>query len=398
MQAVEKLNRRLDLCIDPHLKSYQSNSDELSHEEVERIENGFKQTRRDMRSQQATQGQTQSSRAAVRGNLTGESLSQSGGGGKLGHVVDLAFVSDEREAKLLSWAAGARLAEGHKSGSRSNSSTSSRKCKSDPEGRVGGGFMSALVYATEREAKRAVRESGESYFALDRMVSVRSNFQGEDDDDGELDETWPKLVSASKGSVIPGNPRQMVKLLEIPAKTYDLRGTVFHSIFKDKIIMNSNKDAEKFRSNLILERNPNVPTIYTLKEGRCYRGDGLVTSDDTIPAKLNFVFGEKPGEQVSVLENISIDLDNLEDIKSNVTLRDAVYLELQELKHRQREVQGEIDRIRRGPVALPTPPNSRRGGGGATKRGRGEQGEQEGEEEQKEEKDEENSSRKRTRL
>lgn len=204
----------------------------------------------------------------------------------MGHVVDLAWVTDEREALLLSWAAGAMAMDG-----KSVSSSSSRKKSTN--GSSGGGFMKALVYANDSDARKLKRLG--AYFPLDKMVSVRPELLEREGlaDNSEL--SLP-LIETRKGSRIPGNPRHMVNVLSMDAEgPHDLRGTVFYAIFKNKIIINSNADAEKYLAFLHEERVADKPFIYTLMEGRCYRGDGLVTPNDTMPAKLDFVFGAPDG-------------------------------------------------------------------------------------------------------
>ena len=300
---MDKLYRTLGRCTDRELKSYQNNIDHLTPGAVVEMERGFRETQKDiqmsMRSQNGTQGQRNGSRAAVRGGLPQLSSSSSlvDGDGRVGHVVDLACVSDEKQARLLSWAAGARLPEGKASSSSSSSSNSKPGS---------GGFMKAQVFASEKEAKRALKGSGGSYFALNRMVSARPQ---EEQDNDEVDDTI-YLNHLSNGHKIAGRPQHLVNLLEMDPSPYDLRGTVFYNIFKDKIMMDSNKDAEKYIKNLVSERRT-IPTIYTLREGKCYRGDGLVTAEDTLPAKLDFVFGEPKGEEV-------LEVDTLEQIKSGI--------------------------------------------------------------------------------
>ena len=282
--------------------------------------------------------------------------------GFVGHVVDLASVSNEQEARILSWAAGA------KSSSSSSKSSSKRA--------AGGGYMKALVFVTEKDAKRALpRDTSSSYFRLDRIASGRKNNAY-----GVTDKIHLPDIVSSNGSNIGGNPQQMVNLLEMESGDHDLRGTVFFNIFMNKILIDTSEDAEKYIDLLLSEGVTNMPTIYT-RDGFCYPGDGLVIPKDNIPAKLDFVFGEPRNSAFSYLENIEkgmiydfdyladvavivnvllivrivqnnifmsslfLDLEILDDVKSIVSLRDRVLDELQELEHLSAEVQREIERI-----------------------------------------------------
>jgi hypothetical protein len=205
----------------------------------------------------------------------------SGSSGVVGHVVDLAFVSDEKEARLLSWAAGAKP---------SNSSSSSNSgMQGGGGGGGGGGLMQALVFASLAEAEKYAPR-GAAYFPLPPS-------EGGADDALPLD--LPELLSSTRGSRIPGNPRHMVNVLEMESGPHDLRGTVFRAIFKDKIVMDSNYHAEKYLQQLSTEGVRERPTVFTVQEGRCFRGDGFVTPalDTLPPGPLDFVFGQPPGEE-----------------------------------------------------------------------------------------------------
>jgi hypothetical protein len=228
--------------------------------------------------------------------------------GVVGHVVDLACVAGEKEARLLSWAAGARASEGSssRSGSSSGSGSSSRR-KVAGGGGGGGGYMKALVFTSNKYAKLVQRET--ACFSLDRMVSVRGQLEEEEEGGGAGEEeeystqlALPQYLS-SKGQRIPGNPRHMVNLLEMVPGKNDLRGTVFHVIFRDKLVMDSSRDAERFLKQLRAEGR-DTPTVYTLKEGECVRGDGFTSPEDTLPVNLDFVFGEPRAEDVDVLEAV----------------------------------------------------------------------------------------------
>lgn len=212
--------------------------------------------------------------------------------GCLGHVVDLAWVEDDKEARVLSWAAGAKDA---------SATSSSNTFKED-----GGGFMKALVYETVKDGKKALKKAFKkgdplSFFPLNRMVSgslLQTRQELCESDMVELPE-----ILLNTGEKPSGNPKHMVNILKLRNGNpfHCLRGKVFHAIFKNKIIMDKNKHAESFIEHLLAQGEVDIPTIYT-KEGRCFRGDGLMGStNENMPARLDFVFGAPPSEGQSTI-------------------------------------------------------------------------------------------------
>ena len=263
--------------------------------------------------------------------------------GYVGLVVDLARVKDEKLAHILSWAAGA--------------DTPSSKA----EGGDYGGYMAAYVFVTDRDAKKALGRQGlrrASYFLLDRMISARIR-QG-----GRTESNYlPPFPSD-----VAGNPKHMLNLIELEDDDLNLRSTVFYSIFKGKMLIDTNGDAERYIAQLHSRGVLDIPTIYTM-EGCRYRSDGLFTPKDCIPAELNFVFGEPQNTErfrltllqkgMSFLQTkinsiyrmtsrflYYLDLETLNDIKLSMNRRDGIIQELRQLEQRCNVAQQEIDSLR----------------------------------------------------
>jgi hypothetical protein len=234
----------------------------------------------------------------------------------LGHVVDLAWIKKDNEARVISWAAGAKEA--------SNQSSSSRSRSYD----YGDGFIKARVFETAKEAKvarKVARKHADepfSCFSLDRMVATRST-TAVDPEISRCDSHLVPLpdILLNTGQPPSGNPRHIVNTLELRGgQPYHLlRRKLFHAIFRNKILMDTDKSAKRFIDHLVMQDASDIPIIYTLEGGR-FSGDGFSSPNDRMPAKLDFVFGAPPSDGQGAVEDIK------RGTRMNILLPSMAYL------------------------------------------------------------------------
>jgi hypothetical protein len=169
-----------------------------------------------------------------------------------------------------------------------------------------------------------------------------------------------------------------VNLIELASGQEDLRDTVFHSVFRADIVMDSDKAAKKYWESLLRcardhpDRVPVMPTIYTLEGSRILADGRMQCLRETVEA-LPFVFGEKSAFTQDEYKNTTAELATIEEILPLLQHREGLRLKAQQLDEMIDEMEVAVREVesRHGVNSPALLPSMRRGSG---TQGRGGQG------------------------
>lgn len=250
--------------------------------------------------------------------------------GGLGMVVDLAFVNDVNEARILSFHA-------HK-------------------------YMDAWVVPTATVSQQLFAK-GVKAWALDLVkpfvMTTRSNTAATRERTTEEREAGmlPLPAVTIGKEAAPGNPQYMVNLLKLDEDNEHLRDSIFFSIFNTSILFDTMAHATQYRKYRI-EQKLTCAVLYSRK-GERLDSNGLLDPRDRLPERQDYVFGEQPmhstREYAQELQQTERERDALEAIiEDNEQLalvlreRDA----LMDPKRRQQRMQAVTAELKKISFAL----------------------------------------------
>lgn len=178
-------------------------------------------------------------------------------------VVEIGHVADEREAKVLSWAAGARI---------------------------------KAIFARDSSAQDKLDQHGRASFAEDQLIpfQVRDSGRPRTRNISEKEAcALPLRLPLEDGKTVvikPGErvcigkdippPQFAVNMFDLTADKEHYRDTLLWSMYRNMLVMNTVDDARRYRQACAKERRP-CPSIYTL-DGRCIKSDGCATLNSQI--------------------------------------------------------------------------------------------------------------------
>ena len=199
----------------------------------------------------------------------------------LGNVVDLAYVDDEEEAYLMSWVACAA--------------------------------MHLLVTTGDRQETYDMVKSSNNRVDVWPLIDVPrfeyKNAQGKyskRNDEHRSNRMLPVKQLAPHDGIgnIPGNPRPLINILNLPDEFEDLRETIFFSLFGNMVLFDDLESMLDWKEKTKIARpQQNVPTLLSVKGGYLVRSDGRV---ECMPAKqhVELVFGSTPPNKNIALRNL----------------------------------------------------------------------------------------------
>jgi hypothetical protein len=253
----------------------------------------------------------------------------------LGQVVDLAFVDSDppKLAEVISWAAT--------------------------------GYMHALVVANDIPRREGYfRDQNVSFWELDRIAPYQSP-KGKNRSENQRSQQKIPLELPRITGHISGNPRHLVcllpystshlslslslfrqvNLIHLHPKDEKLRDTIFYQIFQNSLLLDKETDAVIYRNLLIQNKIFPIPNLYSL-DGVCLRGDGLFhPTQDRLPGKLNYIFGEKSVTDLSEFRNLDRELNLIQEIKSFLQQENEICLQKSQRENAINELHEEIERI-----------------------------------------------------
>jgi hypothetical protein len=138
---------------------------------------------------------------------------------------------------------------------------------------------------------------------------------------------------------------RQVNLIHLHPKDEKLRDTIFYQIFQNSLLLDKETDAVIYRNLLIQNKIFPIPNLYSL-DGVCLRGDGLFhPTQDRLPGKLNYIFGEKSVTDLSEFRNLDRELNLIQEIKSFLQQENEICLQKSQRENAINELHEEIERI-----------------------------------------------------
>lgn len=202
----------------------------------------------------------------------------------VGYVVDLAYVAEQRDAEILSWAAG--------------------------------NWIDTIV--VQREAAAV-----DLYQRQQRRAWAFETGGGESRRPGNL----PSLERI--GQEVGGNPRYMIDVLQLDVGREELRYRLFANVFQNFILVDTLQHALDLRRALRSRGANRSPTMYTLAGDRI-PSSGQLDPTNRLTSELQAVFGSQDARQTPRHQRC---LRILADTERVVTLR----TELDEVEARLRD-------------------------------------------------------------
>eukprot|EP01051_Picozoa_sp_SAG22_P009299 SAG22_NODE_766_length_7392_cov_4.700123_2_plen_1726_part_00 len=146
--------------------------------------------------------------------------------------------------------------------------------------------------------------------------------------EGRLPEKGPlKFLSEQLPRGIKA-PRLMVNMLELPPEKEKYRDTVFWTLFKTSLMMDTLEDAQAYRQHKT-KQHQNCPTIFT-KDGHTLANDGFLHAGSRLTerTRLPNVFGAMPVQQTTqykLVSEIEADAEELYDAHSEIKAKTNDY-------------------------------------------------------------------------
>eukprot|EP01039_Chlorochromonas_danica_P002706 gene2706-2956_t len=211
------------------------------------------------------QGRCSAPRPAVKSQGPDPVLVSNSGG--LGMLVDLAYVNDPSEARILSYHAQK--------------------------------YMDAWIVSTHEIAEelfsRGVKAWAIGHIKPFAMTFRNSNNLGslrERSSEEKAQGLLPLPSVQINGEPAPGNPQYLVNVLRLDTEREGLRDTIFNAIFGISILFDTLHAASQYRKYCI-EKKVACGTLYS-RRGDKIDAHGLMDPRDRVPQHMNYVFGEQP--------------------------------------------------------------------------------------------------------
>jgi len=219
----------------------------------------------------------------------------------VGLVVDLAFVDNLVEARILSWAAGT--------------------------------YIDALVVDTSAVSTELYKK-GVKVWALDQIVPFKVRDAASNGDRPRNAEELAKKAlpleephmgfNADRSRVRPsGNPRYMVNLIQLNSEYEHLRDSVFFAVFGRSLLFDDMESASEYRTFLV-RKGAYPPPIFSLSGEKFLSQGVLDPKAGKIPKELQFVFGEQDPTRSADYHTLQLEADMVQDLLQLVAQRATV--------------------------------------------------------------------------
>jgi hypothetical protein len=187
-----------------------------------------------------------------------------------GYVVDLGYVANQRDAELLSWAAGT--------------------------------WMDTIVVQRESVAVDLFRRQQLRSFAFEMAGPIGINQRV----------TLPSLDQFCEE--VGCRPRYMYDIIELDVDREDLRSRLFWHIFQNCILVETLEHALELRKAWVRSREArSIPMIYTL-DGNKVPSSGQLDPTDKIPVEMKAVFGSQDSKSSLIYQFYKSALSDIERI------------------------------------------------------------------------------------
>ncbi len=216
----------------------------------------------------------------------------------LGLTVDLGFVDDERLAKICSYAAG--------------------------------DYMGAVICPNDASALALYKKNIKSW-SMTRMQTFNGQYGNRKEEDVKQQQLPLPRVDH------PGNPRYLVNLIQLDAKSEYLRDNLFFAIFGTTLLFDDADTALSYQKYCLAQRT-RPPTVLTM-QGDKFRPDGFLNPSHRMPERLPFVFGEQPPNSKSDFHSCENQLATIDGLLSLCDERDKVEYELHKLEGMEDEIE-----------------------------------------------------------
>ena len=226
----------------------------------------------------------------------------------IGLAVDLGYVDDEAEARIISDAAG--------------------------------NYMSSVICNNDEAATRLYDKKVKSW-SLSRMKKFRKP-DGSSRNDADMKQ---RALPLQKISGLAGSPRYVVNMIELENENEYLRDSLFFAIF-DRTILFADSESALAYQRKIFDLGQRPPTLLTMK-GDKFRGDGMFDPNLQVrnDKEPQVMFGEQPYRKREDYTNLKIEVEIADNLMSLVQRRDEAVQKHEEYKELQGKINSDIATI-----------------------------------------------------
>ena len=223
----------------------------------------------------------------------------------LGLTVDLGYVDDESESRIISDAAGS--------------------------------YITSVICNDDGTAKRLYEKKVKAW-SVERMRTFKKP-DGSLRNNAEIEQQALPLPKIS-GS---GNPRYVVNMIQLEKENEYLRDKLFFSIFDRTLLFDDRESALAYQKKMFdLGQRP--PTLLTMK-GDKFRGDGLFDPSLQVLKEPQVMFGEQPYQKREDYTNFKVEVETTDNLMRLVYRRDEAAQKIEEFDGMQADIDSDIARI-----------------------------------------------------
>jgi chromosome segregation ATPase len=223
----------------------------------------------------------------------------------LGLAVDLGYVNDIEEARILSDAAGR--------------------------------YLSAVVCQNDAVARKLYDKKVKAW-SLTRMRKYKK-------DDGSFRTAAEKLKQSLPLPHLndPGNPRYLVNMIQLDRDHESLRDTLFFAMF-DRTLLFDDKDSALSYQKKKIDMGVRPPAVLTMQGDR-FLGDGVFDPTLRVRKEPQLMFGEQPFVKREDYMNFKLEVETADKLILLVRKRDEISDRIEELKSEQSDIDCDVSII-----------------------------------------------------